>query len=502
METKKISQEAYSLFAMGKLKSTSGMQKNAVDAGFDKVMDSSMQKTAASDAKEPGTPVQDAKKDSVEKTQTNKVSQDKENGERNSSIRKNSADSKTESQKASKESLDVDGKAPEEETIPAAVSVPVIAGNLLEKTEEIPEEVTEAFKELIVQAVSEVLQVPKEEVENLLEENGITAVDLLQPENLKEFLLSAKDETDMTAFLVNADLKESYDILTEAFSTILPEDLEEKGVVLSEEELAQVMKALSEPESMGVQKQASEKEPLPDSSLQTEEDGKEIQVSVEVSRYSQEETQSKQEEAEEESPQAELMSKPDQTEKGHGVEKPVESFVQHLEQSVTTNVEGTTVTERVVQYREIVNQVVEQIKVVIKPESTNLSMQLNPEQLGRVALHMTMKNGQMTASFFVQNEMAKEALESNMQTLRENLSAQGLKVESVEVSVSDFSLSERGEMEYGQDAQAGGQQKQPQGKQRRLLRMEELEGAKELTEEEEEAKSRMEAAGSTVDFTA
>lgn len=495
METKKISQEAYSLFAMGKLKSTSGMQKNAVDTGFEKVMDSSMQKTAASDAKEFGTPVQDAKKDSVEKTQTNKVSQDKENAERNSSIRQNSADSKTESQKPSKESVDVDGNVTEEETMPAAVLVPIIAGNLSEKTEEIPEEVTTVLGQLIVQAVSEVLQRPGEEVEKLLEENGITAVDLLQPENLKEFLLSAKDETDMTAFLVNADLKESYDILTEAFSTILPEDLEEKGVTLSEEELAQVMKALSEPESMGVQKQASEKEPLPGSSLQTEEDGKEIQVSVEVSRSSQEE-------AEEESPQAELMSKPDQTEKGHGVEKPVESFVQHLEQSVTTNVEGTTVTERVVQYREIVNQVVEQIKVVIKPESTNLSMQLNPEQLGRVALHMTMKNGQMTASFFVQNEMAKEALESNMQTLRENLSAQGLKVESVEVSVSDFSLSERGEMEYGQDAQAGGQQKQPQGKQRRLLRMEELEGAKELTEEEEEAKSRMEAAGSTVDFTA
>lgn len=498
MEAKKISQEAFPLFAMGKLSRVSDTQKGAMDAGFDKVMDSSMQKSAVSDTKEAGASVHSARKDLVQKD----VLKGQEPDGKTPSIRQKPADDRMEAKDPGKDLKDGKEACSEEGSDLASVVETVLTGTLPGKEEKVSEEVTEALNQMITQAVSEVLGVSEGEVKEFLGQKGMVAADLLQPDSLKEFLLSWQGETDMTAFLVNADLKESYDILTEAFSTILPEDFEDKGVAVSEEELAQVMKVLSEPQAAGVQKQVPAEGNLSEEPVPVDEKEEGVQISVEVTRSTKEEAQTEQEAAGEETPQTEHMLKADSSEKESGWTKPVESFIQHLEQSVT-NVEGTTVTERVVQYREIVNQVVEQIKVVIKPESTSLSMQLNPEQLGRVALHMTMKNGQMTASFFVQNEMAKEALESNLQTLRENLSAQGLKVESVEVSVSDFSLSGRGDMEYGQDAQTGEENKgQPQGKQRRLLRMEELEGAAELTEEEEEAKSRMEASGSTVDFTA
>lgn len=503
METKKISQEEYSLFAMGKLTRVSSVQKNTTDAGFDQVMNSSMKKNVDSDAEDIGPSVRNVKKEEAEKPEVKDVSQKKDMQEKNPYVRQKVAAGE-ESKAQAEYGADVEEPVSGEDVSLATVLASVGTVSFTENENEVSEEVVAALSQLITQAVSEALKLPEEEVEELLTQNGMTAADLLQPGKLEEFLLAWKGETDVTAFLVDEDLKESCDILKEAFATILPEDLQEKGVTLSEEELAQVMKALSKPEeALGVQKQESRGELLAEKPGEKVEENKEIKVSLEIQDSPDAETETKQEESKEEAPQMESMEKAGQTESKNEHLQPVESFVQHLEQSVAA-VDGTTVTERVVQYREIVNQVVEQIKVVVRPESTNLSMQLNPEQLGRVTLHMTMKNGQMTASFFVQNEMAKEALESNIQTLRENLSTQGLKVESVEVSVSDFSLSERGAMEYGQDAQAGEErQKQPQGKQRRLMRMEELNGAgEELTEEEREAKSRMEAAGSTVDFTA
>ena len=91
--------------------------------------------------------------------------------------------------------------------------------------------------------------------------------------------------------------------------------------------------------------------------------------------------------------------------------------------------------------REIANQVLEQIKIVIRPEQTNMELQLNPEHLGRVHLTVTEKEGMMTASFTTQTQVAKEALESQMTTLRETLKNQGIQIEAIEVTVAEFGFA-------------------------------------------------------------
>lgn len=82
----------------------------------------------------------------------------------------------------------------------------------------------------------------------------------------------------------------------------------------------------------------------------------------------------------------------------------------------------------------------------------------------------------LTASFITQTQAAKEAIESQIQVLKENLEAQGLKVEAVEVTVSNFGFDQSGQME-GQNS------KNEQGKEKssRPLRMDGLEedGAEE-----------------------
>ena len=90
----------------------------------------------------------------------------------------------------------------------------------------------------------------------------------------------------------------------------------------------------------------------------------------------------------------------------------------------------------------IVNQVVEQIKVTMGREMTNMQLQLNPESLGKVLVSVTSNHGVMTANFTVQSEEAKEALQSQMFALREALESRSLKVDAVEVEVSDFTFSQ------------------------------------------------------------
>lgn len=104
----------------------------------------------------------------------------------------------------------------------------------------------------------------------------------------------------------------------------------------------------------------------------------------------------------------------------------------------------------------IVEQVVTQVRIRVLPETTSMELQLNPASLGRVNLHVASANGVATATLVVENQMAKEALESQMITLKETFEEQGLKVEAVEVTVSEFSLKKENEQEQGQPGKRSG----------------------------------------------
>ena len=99
--------------------------------------------------------------------------------------------------------------------------------------------------------------------------------------------------------------------------------------------------------------------------------------------------------------------------------------------------------EELVQVREIANQIVERVKVTIKPNQTSMDLQLNPENLGKVNLSIQSTGDRMTAKFVVENELVKEAIESHIQLLKDSLSEQGIKVDSVEVAIESNNLWQR-----------------------------------------------------------
>lgn len=176
-----------------------------------------------------------------------------------------------------------------------------------------------------------------------------------------------------------------------------------------------------------------------------------------------------------------------------------EQVLAQLNQAVGQMSEAQEVNEAVTP-AEIVHQVVEEIKLVARQDTTSMELQLYPEHLGKVAIQVSSRNGAVTAQITAENEMARAALENSIQTLKETFQNQGLKVEAVEVMVATSAFSQ----EQFMDRQTN-QEESKSGKDARRLNLDDLEGLDEedlLTEEEQLNVEMMRREGRNVDYTA
>lgn len=138
----------------------------------------------------------------------------------------------------------------------------------------------------------------------------------------------------------------------------------------------------------------------------------------------------------------------------HGAESAAGAFTERLTEAFNIS-RPETVREPMPTMSAIVEQVVRQVRIRVMPETTNMEMMLHPASLGRVNLSVsTMANGVSTAVLTVENQMAKEALESQMIALKQSFDEQGLKVDAVEVTISDFGLNHENRDAY-QEQQNG-----------------------------------------------
>ena len=121
-----------------------------------------------------------------------------------------------------------------------------------------------------------------------------------------------------------------------------------------------------------------------------------------------------------------------------------ETFTDRLSQALekSSGMKGQSVTQTM---NHIVEQVVRQVRIRVMPETTSMELRLNPASLGRVNITVAASAGIATATMVVENQMAKEALESQMIHLKEAFNEQGLKVDEVEVTVAEFGLKKDGE---------------------------------------------------------
>ncbi len=364
-----------------------------------------------------------------------------------------------------------------------------------EGTEEITEdtEVLEKAGGEMVAALAAQMGLTQEAVREAMEELGMTDVSLLDPKNLKSLMVELTEGADEMSLLMDEDF---YNSVTEALNTLegIIEEAQEESGMSPEEFSAAVLEAQKKLGAADVSEEMQEM--AADENL--EETGAAENNTVRFNTPKPELTENARTET------AVPKDAPKQESTGKEGESPfmqnsyqtqnVEQQAQALKAAEAESAFSMTDTQ------EIMDQILDYMKVSVKPEMTSLEMQLHPESLGTLHIQISNREGAVTAQFIAQNESVRAVLESQMMELKENLEQQGIKVEAVEVTIAQYSL------DRNPDGNAESSQQQSRQGRRgiRNLNLGELnpEEEEELTEEEKLAAEVMKSEGSTVSYMA
>ncbi len=385
----------------------------------------------------------------------------------------------------------------------------------------VKEEAQKAGEELVGK-VAEELGVSEEEVIAAMEILGLTMTDLLAADNMTQLVLAVEGE-DMLSLMTDEGLYESLQNLL----GVVAETVDQLGELLgiSTEELTAMIEQEPVPEittedgkDPATVIDPSAKQEIPedrkgqeDYTVVVERNGETVKVSVEVDgnreTQSEEVTALKPEAVEEEAAadskkgdeakQESSSQKQDMQENVHG-----DMLLDNLlNSSYTTKAEAVAVENPLVQNmadtQDIMNQIMDYMKIQVKADMTQMELQLNPASLGTVNINITSKAGVITAQFLTQNETVKAAIESQIVQLKNSFEEQGLKVEAVEVTVASHSF------ERNLNGDGNGQRQAQEGKRKGARRINlnnlALDDGQEADETEPDTVGMD---GSTVSFTA
>lgn len=379
------------------------------------------------------------------------------------------------------------------------------------KADQVTEEVEEAAKEL-VQDIAEEMDVTPEQVEEAMAVLGLTAVELFDTDNLKQLLLQITGSTDELSLVTDETLYGNLQNLLTAVEETLGSLQEELG--LTEEELNTLVEQMiadsvetDEPTTEPVQDMPETgMEGMKDYSVSVQKDGETVQVKVTVDDAS----GSKSVREEVTAPKAEMQTghrtrgRNASADSGRGDGGAAgNAFIQTPDKALNTveTPEPVNVEYRSVQTEDIMNQIMDYMKINLKAEAQEMEMQLHPASLGTVGVQIAAKDGVITAHFTTQNETVRAVIETQLIQLKNQFEEQGIKVDAVEVTVANHAYGQQFSQEHGN---TDGKQGKP-AKSTRRINLDEIgeeTGLDEMEDSERIAVEMMQASGSTVDYTA
>lgn len=387
------------------------------------------------------------------------------------------------------------------------------------------EDTKDAFETGVKEILKDELGVSDEQVEDAMSILGLQWMDLLNPASLSQLVTQLTGTEDACSLLMSEEFTNIMQN-TEALVQNLSETLgisKDEWVAL-QNQLAELTADFNETVDMadgGVQEMA----PQTDATI-TSQDTTVMAATVQMT-HTTEETQNVQpeEEAEDATPVIQVNASEDaQTENNVSenasgeMDEPAAQSQKTKESSVNEHAQNMEFQVRAEQLaaapeevnkvasrttidvQDIMNQITEFAKVNLSPENSSIEMQLNPENLGKVYLHIAAtKEGNITAELAVSSETVKTALEAQIADLRTSLNQQGIKVDAVEVTIASHEFERNLEQNASGEEQQGSQREESG---RRLFRgeLDELSGL--MNEEEALAAQIMKDHGNTMDVTA
>lgn len=303
-------------------------------------------------------------------------------------------------------------------------------GTTIEKTNVVSEddkEMLQSVKDIVMSMILTTLNITPEELENVLTKMEIQPLDLLNEDVFRGFIIQVQ-EGDLSNILMQEsnmkDIGKLWEKLTGIASAFELDSIqpEEVTIVMSEESLksdtTSTVQSLQDNQGQLSNKMTADVE---------------IQVAPVLNV-----TNSKSKETSEETPEIHEtgIKLEGNLPKGEFIlQMPINS----LEKSAGMqfwNQEQNMIQKNTAMIKDnLETQILKKIEINTLKEGKEIQMELNPRELGKLALRVTENSGVVTANIRVESEKTKEMLMQNITELKEGLEKQGLAIGEFNIDV-------------------------------------------------------------------
>ena len=428
--------------------------------------------------------------------------------------------------------------------------------NQIESGKPMEEKITESAEQMetfakdVIKAVAEQLEITEDDVVEAIQMLGVTVFDLLNPQVLADITVTLTEVQDASMLLFDSRFQSLLSDITQIgkdFMNDLGLNTEQMQMFLSQ------MEILEQPQTVEVTDDTNLNQPMiSDGQTESEQQvvamddrkmvenselypSKEAKVDQQIEVVDEHadstgDVLSKSTENEhasytagdsqEDAASKDMMSEDNYSEGNHSVEefkKNISStdkendkhIFSHLEQvsdkpseMIKTPFVQNNNTYVSVDTVRIIEQLAERVRVTNLSEVSSIEMQLNPENLGKMYVNISSKQGMVNAQIAATNETVKEALEAQIYELKESLQQSGVKVDAIEVTIASHEFEKNLEQGQSREEHEAERQEEMKDKNRREINLSDLDEASDLLNEEEALIARMmKDNGNSLDYT-
>ena len=428
--------------------------------------------------------------------------------------------------------------------------------NQIESGKPMEEKITESAEQMetfakdVIKAVAEQLEITEDDVVEAIQMLGVTVFDLLNPQVLADITVTLTEVQDASMLLFDSRFQSLLSDITQIgkdFMNDLGLNTEQMQMFLSQ------MEILEQPQTVEVTDDTNLNQPMiSDGQTESEQQvvamddrkmvenselypSKEAKVDQQIevvdehadstgdvlSKSTENEHASHTAgDSQEDAASKNMMSEDNYSEENHSVEefkKNISStdkendkhIFSHLEQvsdkpseMIKTPFVQNNNTYVSIDTVRIIEQLAERVRVTNLSEVSSIEMQLNPENLGKMYVNISSKQGMVNAQIAATNETVKEALEAQIYELKESLQQSGVKVDAIEVTIASHEFEKNLEQGQSREEQEAERQEEMKEKNRREINLSDLDEASDLLNEEEALIARMmKDNGNSLDYT-
>ncbi len=303
-------------------------------------------------------------------------------------------------------------------------------------------EIEDSIRDVIIDE----LDITVEEFEMALNNLGLEVVDLLQPQNVA-LLIAEVENVQPVDILTDADLTGLLTDVTDSVNQVIETAADSLNV--DTEQFVEIIRTKVKTDSQVQTENDIPLESIADNDdvksevfvVKDESTGREIKVETTAATTETEVVS--------EADTATDFSNDDNQAKQDTKDSDSGRILNNLVDSVNRAVENSQVENNIfdnvrIDAEDIISQINEAVKVRVKADTTSMEIQLTPENLGKINLNVSTKNGVVTATITAANDTVKAVIENQLIQLKDNLANQGLEVAKVEVAVASHEFSMEG----------------------------------------------------------